>query len=59
MLVGRLEQTVAFANYMLSQSTKLRMFFEVMDTTSDVSDAPDAVAARRLSGHVRFEGRLV
>ena len=56
MLVGRLEQTVAFANYMLGQSTKLRMFFDVMDTTSDVTDAPDAVAVGRLSGHVRFEG---
>jgi glucan exporter ATP-binding protein len=56
MLVGRLEQTVAFANYMLGQSTKLRMFFDVMDTTSDVTDAPDAVAVERLSGHVRFEG---
>jgi ATP-binding cassette, subfamily B, beta-glucan exporter len=55
MLVGRLEQTVAFANYMLSQSPKLRMFFEVMDTRPDVSDAPDAVAVGRLSGHVRFE----
>ncbi len=40
MLVGRLEQTVAFANYMLSQSPKLRMFFEVMDTKPDVRDAP-------------------
>jgi len=55
MLVGRLEQTVAFANYMLSQSPKLRMFFEVMDTKPDVTDAPDAVAVGRLSGHVRFE----
>jgi ATP-binding cassette, subfamily B, beta-glucan exporter len=55
MLVGRLEQTVAFANYMLSQSPKLRMFFEVMDTTPDVTDAPDAVAVGRLTGHVRFE----
>jgi ATP-binding cassette subfamily B protein len=55
MLVGRLEQTVAFANYMLSQSPKLRMFFEVMDTTPDVTDAPGAVAVGRLTGHVRFE----
>ncbi len=55
MLVGRLEQTVAFANYMLSQSPKLRMFFEVMDTKPDVTDAPDAVEVGRLTGHVRFE----
>ncbi len=55
MLVGRLEQTIGFANYMLSQSPKLRMFFEVMDTAPDVSDAPDAVAVGRLTGHVWFE----
>lgn len=55
MLVGRLEQTVGFANYMLSQSPKLRMFFEVMDTAPEVTDAPGAVAVGRLMGHVRFE----
>ncbi len=56
MLVGRLEQTVGFANYMLSQSPKLRMFFDVMDTAPDVTDAPDATAVGRLTGHVQFEG---
>jgi ATP-binding cassette subfamily B protein len=40
---------------MLSQSPKLRMFFDVMDTAPDVTDAPDAVAVGRLTGHVRFE----
>jgi len=56
MLVGRLEQTVTFTNFMLSQSPKLRMFFEVMDMNPDVADVPGAVAVGRLSGHVRFEG---
>ena len=56
MLVGRVEQTVGFANYMLSQSPKLRMFFDVMDTAPDVTDAPDALAVGRLTGHVQFEG---
>ncbi len=55
MLVGRLEQTVGFANYMLSQSPRIRMFFDVMDTKPDVGDAPDAVAVGRLVGHVQFE----
>ena len=55
MLVGRLEQTVGFANYMLSQSPRIRMFFDVLDTKPDVSDAPDAVAVGRFVGHVRFE----
>ncbi len=40
---------------MLSQSPKLRMFFDVMDAKPDVTDAPDSVAAGRLAGHVRFE----
>ena len=55
MLVGRLEQTVGFANYMLSQAPRIRMFFDVMDTKPEVSDAPDAVAVGRLVGDVRFE----
>jgi ATP-binding cassette, subfamily B, beta-glucan exporter len=55
MLVGRVEQTVGFANYLLSQSPKLRMFFDVMDTAADVTDAPGALLAGRLTGHVRFE----
>ena len=55
MLVGRLEQTVGFANYMLSQSPHIRMFFDVMDTKPDVGDAPDAFAVGRLVGHVQFE----
>ena len=55
MLVGRLEQTVGFVNYMLSQSPRIRMFFDVMDTKPDVGDAPDAVAVGRLVGHVQFE----
>jgi ABC-type multidrug transport system fused ATPase/permease subunit len=55
MLVGRLEQTVTFTNFMLSQSPKLRMFFEVMDENPDVADAPGAIGVGRLSGHVQFE----
>ncbi len=59
MLIGRLEQTVAFANYMLSQSPRIRMFFDVLDTKPDVGDAPDAVAVGRLVGDVRFEDGVV
>ncbi|HXZ17949.1 MAG TPA: ATP-binding cassette domain-containing protein, partial [Roseiarcus sp.] len=55
MLVGRLDQTVGFANYMLSQAPRIRMFFGVMDTRPEVDDAPDAVAVGRLAGRVRFE----
>ena len=55
MLVGRMEQTVTFANYMVSQSAKLRLFFEVMDTSAEVSDAADAVDVGRVTGWVQFE----
>ena len=55
MLVGRLEQAVGFANYMLSHSPKIRMFFDVIDAKPDVTDTPDAAAVGRLAGHVRFE----
>ena len=50
-----LEQTVTFANYMVSQSAKLRLFFEVMDTSAEVSDAADAVDVGRVTGWVQFE----
>jgi glucan exporter ATP-binding protein len=55
MLIARLEQTVSFANYMLSQSPKIRMFFDVMDTASAVTDAPGALAVGRMAGRVQFD----
>ncbi len=59
MLVGRVEQTVGFANYMLSQSPKLRMFFDVMDTRPDVTDAPGRRRGRPLRRPRAIRERLV
>jgi glucan exporter ATP-binding protein len=55
MLVGRLEQIVAFVNFIFMQAPKMREFFEVLDTLPAVRDLPSAPDAGRLSGAVAFE----
>ncbi len=55
MLIGRLEQVVSFVNYVFMQAPKLAEFFEVIDTTPTVRDAPGAADPGRLSGAVAFE----
>ncbi len=55
MLVGRLEQIVAFVNFIFVQAPKMREFFEVLDTLPAVRDVPSAADAGRLSGAVAFE----
>ena len=55
MLVGRLEQIVAFVNFIFMQAPKLREFFEVLDTLPAVRDLPSAKDAGRVTGAVAFE----
>ncbi|AMJ62073.1 glucan ABC transporter ATP-binding protein/ permease [Bosea sp. PAMC 26642] len=55
MLVGRLEQIVAFVNFIFMQGPKLREFFEVLDTMPAVRDPPNAADAGRLQGAIAFE----
>ncbi len=55
MLIGKLEQAVGFANWMLMLVPKLKEFFEVTDTTPTVTDKPDAVDPGRLVGRVAFD----
>jgi len=55
MLIGRLDHVVNFSNYVFTQAPKIGQFFEVIDTTPTVSDAPHARDAGRVSGAVRFE----
>lgn len=55
MLVGRLEQIVAFVNFIFMQAPKMRDFFEVLDTLPTVRDPPNAPDPGRLSGAVAFE----
>ncbi|QEL24892.1 glucan ABC transporter ATP-binding protein/ permease [Bosea sp. F3-2] len=55
MLVGRLEQIVAFVNFIFMQAPKMREFFEVLDTLPTVRDLPNAPDPGRLIGAVAFE----
>ncbi len=55
MVIGRLDQTVGFANRMAMEAPKLREFFDVLDTVPAMNDRPDAVDPGRLSGHVEFK----
>ena len=54
-LVGRLEQTKNFVNYMFGSSAQIAQYFEVRAVKSAIVDRPGAVAVGRLEGHVRFE----
>ncbi len=55
LLIGRLEAAVTFVNALFMQAPKLNEFFEVLDTTPQVSDRPNAVDAGHLGGDVAFE----
>ena len=55
LLIGKLEQTVGFANRMITDAPRLREFFDVLDTTPTVHDRPDAVDPGRVRGLVEFQ----
>ena len=55
LLIGRLDGTVAFVSSLFQEASKLREFFEVLDTQPSVRDAADARAAGRLRGEVEFQ----
>jgi glucan exporter ATP-binding protein len=55
LLVGRLEQVVAFFNGAFQTIPKLEEFFAVLDTAPAVDDRPGAVHLDRPSGEVSFE----
>src|SRR5262245_10326946 len=55
MLISRLDGTLTFVAALFQESTKLRDFFEVLDTEPSVRDAADARDAGTLSGDVVFE----
>jgi ATP-binding cassette subfamily B protein len=54
-LIGRLEATLTFLSSLFSEAPKLTEYFEVLDQTPSVRDAPDARPAGQLMGEVRFE----
>lgn len=55
LLIGKLEAAVGFVNQLFMQAPKLRDFFEVLDTTPQVQDRPNAVEAGTLKGEVVFD----
>ena len=55
MLVAKLEQVAGFVNSVFMVAPRLQEFFEVLDTTPAVRDAPNAIDPGRLTGDVRFE----
>jgi ATP-binding cassette, subfamily B, beta-glucan exporter len=55
MLIGRLEQVVGFINFIFMQAPKMREFFEILDTTPQVRDRPNAPDMGRPVGAVSFD----
>jgi ATP-binding cassette, subfamily B, beta-glucan exporter len=54
MLIGKLEQVVAFINNVFMEAPRLIEFFNVLDAVPAVRDRPDAIDTGRLSGLVEF-----
>jgi len=55
MLVGRLDQAVAFTQRVFFAAPRLREFFDVLDTEPAVHDRPGAIDPGRVGGRVTFE----
>lgn len=54
MLIDRLQGAVGFVNRVFSEAPRLAEFFQVLDTTPDIRDRPDAIDPGELRGHVEF-----
>jgi ATP-binding cassette, subfamily B, beta-glucan exporter len=54
MVIGRLEQVVAFANKLAMDAPRLREFFGVLDTAPEIQDLPDAIDPGRCVGKIEF-----
>jgi ATP-binding cassette subfamily B protein len=56
LLIGRLEQAMGFVSTMFMQAPGVALYFEVIDTPSQVPDPPGLPALARPRGAVAFEG---
>jgi ATP-binding cassette subfamily B protein len=54
MLIGKLDQLVHFANYLVMDAPRLTEYFDVLDTVPAVRDRPDAIDPGRMRGLVEF-----
>jgi ATP-binding cassette subfamily B protein len=55
LLIGRLEQAMGFVSTMFMQAPGVALYFEVLDTRSNVPDPPGLPALQRPQGAVGFE----
>lgn len=56
LIIGRLEQSVSFANRLSVEAPKLREFFDVLETKPQVSEVDGAVDPGRFYGSIEFRG---
>jgi glucan exporter ATP-binding protein len=54
LVIARLEQSVSFVNHMMLDAPRLRDFFDVLETDSNIHDSLNAIEPGRLIGHVQF-----
>jgi len=52
--IGRLEQIVTFANKLAGDVPRLQEFFDVLDTSPDIQNIPNAVDPGRCHGLIQF-----
>jgi ATP-binding cassette subfamily B protein len=55
LLIGQLEKFVRFVNKVFMDAPRLKEFFTVLDTESNVREAPDAIDPGRMRGLVEFK----
>jgi len=55
LVITRLDQSVSFINKLAFEAPRLKDFFDVLDTSPDVRDEPDAITPGRLVGLVEFK----
>ena len=54
LIIGRLEQSVSFANRLSVEAPKLREFFEVLQTEPQVSQGADSIDPGKVDGAIEF-----
>lgn len=54
LIIGRLEQSVSFANRLSVEAPKLREFFDVLQTAPPVTEAPNPVDLGKVTGDIKF-----
>lgn len=56
LVIGRLEQSVSFANRLSVEAPKLREFFKVLEAQPEITEMPGALDPGILTGAVTFRG---